>query len=61
MVHSLLRHEALGEPALLQLGRVNSTHRMKPSDPAPASYESPLPPHLLLRLPGLPEPFTRPT
>ena len=34
---------------------------MEPSDPAAASYESPLPEHLLLRLAGLPELFTRPT
>jgi hypothetical protein len=34
---------------------------MKPSDPASASCESPLPARLLLRLAGLPELFTRPT
>jgi hypothetical protein len=34
---------------------------MKPSDPASASCEAPLPARLLMRLAGLPELFTRPT
>jgi hypothetical protein len=44
---------------LLRFDRVDSTHRMKQSDPAPASCVPPLPAGLLLRLAGLPELFTR--
>jgi hypothetical protein len=46
---------------LLRFDRVDSTHRMKQSDAAPASRASPLPTGLLVRLAGLPELFTRPT